>query len=159
MLTVEQVWQALEDVKDPEIPVVSLVDMGIAREVAVDGAHVTVTITPTFAGCPALHVMREEIVTRLTGLGADEVEVRTRLSPPWTSEWIKPAARERMKGIGLAPPPRHSGDFALVFMELAECPHCGSSNTVQENPFGPTLCRSIHYCRNCHQAFEQFKPL
>jgi ring-1,2-phenylacetyl-CoA epoxidase subunit PaaD len=158
-LTIDQIWQALEDVKDPEIPVVSLVDMGIARDVAIDGERVIVTITPTFAGCPALNVMREDIVERLTRLGAGAVEVRTQLSPPWTTEWIRPEARERMKTIGLAPPPRHQGDVELVFMAVAECPHCGSTTTVRENPFGPTLCRSIHYCHSCHQPFEQFKPL
>ncbi len=161
-LTSDSVWSALNEIKDPEIPVVSLVELGIVRDVEVDGARVAVTITPTFAGCPAMHAMREEIVARLEALGAEEVEVRTRVSPPWSSEWIRPEARERMKTIGLAPPPRHSGqggDFALVFVDVAECPHCGSQDTIMENPFGPTLCRSIHYCRHCRQSFERFKPL
>ncbi len=161
-VTLDTLWSTLDQIQDPEIPVVSLVDLGIVRDLEFDGQRAVVTITPTFAACPAMHAMREEIVTRLRALGVPDVEVRVRVDPPWSSEWIRPEARERMKTIGLAPPPRHggqAGDFALVFVDVAECPHCGSHDTIMENPFGPTLCRSLHYCRHCMQSFERFKPL
>lgn len=158
-LNVEQVWQVLNTITDPEIPVVSLVEMGIAREVAIDGEAVVVTIAPTFAGCPAMHHMRGEIVEKLSAIGVEKIEVRTSLNPPWTSEWIGAEARAKLKAFGLAPPPHHDGKFDIVLMEAVQCPYCGSNDTVLENPFGPTLCRSLHYCNACRQSFERLKPL
>lgn len=158
-LTIGQVWQILDTITDPEIPVVSLVEMGIARDVAIDDGTIVVTITPTFAGCSAMHHMREEIVERLTAIGAEKIEVRTSLNPPWTSEWIGAEARAKLKAFGLAPPPHHDGKFDIVLMEAVQCPYCGSNDTVLENPFGPTLCRSLHYCNACRQSFERLKPL
>jgi len=155
----EAVWAALEDVKDPEIPVVSVVEMGIVRDVALDGDAVIVTITPTFSGCPALAAMQAGIIERLTQMGIPRVEVRTVLSPPWTTEWIAEEAREKLRGFGLAPPPRHDGDFSVVLLDQVACPYCGSKDTSLRNSFGPTLCRAIFYCNHCQQPFEQFKPL
>jgi len=158
-LTLDAIWTALEDVKDPEIPVVSVVEMGIVREVAVDGDRVVVTMTPTFSGCPALRVMEDDIANRVRALGVTKVEVRIILSPPWSTEWITEKARAKLKSVGLAPPPRHDGDLSLVLMELVACPYCDSKNTSIRNTFGPTLCRAIFYCNACQQPFEQFKPL
>ena len=157
--SLEQVWAALEDVKDPEIPVVSVVEMGIVREVAVEPDRVVVTITPTFSGCPALVAMQDGIVERLKRLGIENVDLRVVLSPPWSTEWIGESARAKLKAFGLAPPPRHDGDFTLVLLDPAECPYCGSKDTRLRNSFGPTLCRAIYTCNSCHQPFEQFKPL
>lgn len=157
--TVQEIWNALEDVKDPEIPVVSLVEMGIVREVCWENGRAVVTITPTFVGCPALIPIREEIVARVKALGVDDVEVRTTLNPPWTSEWIRDSARARLKSIGLAPPPHHAGTFDIALIEAASCPNCGSRDTTLDNLFGPTPCRSLFYCNSCQQSFEQFKPL
>jgi ring-1,2-phenylacetyl-CoA epoxidase subunit PaaD len=153
------IWAALEDVKDPEIPVVSVVEMGIVRAVAVEGGAVIVTITPTFSGCPALAAMQQGIVERLHQAGVADVEVRTVLSPPWTTEWISEGARQKLRGFGLAPPPHHDGDFTLVLLDQVACPYCGSKDTSLRNSFGPTLCRAIFYCNHCQQPFEQFKPL
>jgi ring-1,2-phenylacetyl-CoA epoxidase subunit PaaD len=158
-MTIDQVWQVLNTITDPEIPVVSLVEMGIARDVAIDDETIVVTITPTFAGCPAMHHMREEIVERLAAIGVEKIEVRTSLNPPWTSEWICAGARAKLKAFGLAPPPHHNGNFDIVLIEAVQCPYCGSNDTALENPFGPTLCRSLHYCNACRQSFERFKPL
>ncbi len=158
-LTSASVWQALEDVKDPEIPVVSVVEMGIVRGVEVEGKRVVVAMTPTFAGCPALDVMRAGIETRVRALGASEVEVKLQLSPPWSTDMMTEAARAKLKAFGLAPPPRHGGLIQIMFAEDAACPYCGSSNTSLKNSFGPTLCRAIYYCNACQQPFEQFKPL
>ena len=159
MIAVDAVWAALDEVKDPEIPVVSVVEMGIVRAVEVEAERVVVTITPTFSGCPALMAMQEGIVERLNRLGIAQVDIRIALAPPWTTEWIGEAARAKLKAFGLAPPPRHEGDFTLALLEPAECPYCGSKDTRLRNSFGPTLCRAIYTCNSCHQPFEQFKPL
>lgn len=171
-LTITTILAALQAVKDPEIPVVSVVELGIIQSVAVDGDAVTVSITPTFSGCPALHVMRAEIEACVRALGASQVTVDTVLDPPWSSDRIAPEARERMKAIGLAPPPmmRKVPDQDLLVQLLPTrvdmalesppaCPFCGSPDTELENAFGPTICRSLHYCHACQQPFEQFKSL
>ncbi len=160
MRTPDAIWQALDQVKDPEIPVVSLVEMGIVRDVAVEpGGAVTVTITPTFSGCPALEVMKTDIVEHLRAMGIERVKVETTYTPPWTTDWISDEARAKLKAFGLAPPPLHGGNFEIVLMDAVACPYCGSARTSLRNSFGPTPCRMIYYCNNCQQPFEQFKPL
>jgi len=158
-VTYEDIWRALEEVKDPEIPVVSLVEMGIVRGVALAGGRAIITMTPTFLGCPALHMMKANIKERLLRLGVDAVDVRESLSPPWSTDWISEEARRKLKDFGLAPPPKHSGDEQVLLAEAARCPYCDSENTVLKNAFGPTLCRSIYVCNDCRQPFEQFKPV
>lgn len=158
-LTEADVWQLLNDVKDPEIPVVSLVELGIVREVELSGNQVTVTITPTFSGCPALLVMKQDITKKLKVSGFESVEVNDTFSPPWSSDWITHEARQKLKEWGLSPPPRHAGNVGIILLERATCPYCNSENTTLKNSFGPTLCRAIYYCNNCRQPFEQFKPL
>jgi len=158
-VTTPMIWEALEEVKDPEIPVVSLAEMGIVREVEIDDQDVVVKITPTFSGCPALEVMTTDLEARTRQLGVADVSVQIILSPPWSSDWITPEGRMKLKTFGLAPPPIHGGRAEITFYEMAVCPYCDSSNTVVKNDFGPTLCRSIHYCRQCQQPFEQFKAL
>ncbi|MBI3359530.1 MAG: phenylacetate-CoA oxygenase subunit PaaJ [Chloroflexi bacterium] len=158
-MKIAEVWAALEEVKDPEIPVVSVVEMGIIHDVQVEDERVTIDMTPTFVGCPALDLMRETMRQRIAALGAQEVTVRVTFDPPWNSNRITPAGRRKLKEFGLAPPPRHNGSFDLIQIVSLACPHCGSSDTTLESPFGPTLCRAIHYCNNCQQSFEQFKPL
>ena len=155
----EAVWRALEEVKDPEIPVVSVVEMGIVREVTVDGDRVSVKMTPTFSGCPAVHVMEAEIEKRVRQMGAEEVTVETVLHPPWTTDWITDEARQKLKAFGLSPPQKHGGNLAVTFYEPAACPYCDSKNTTVKNTFGPTLCRAIYYCNECQEPFEQFKAL
>ncbi len=156
----ETLWQTLSTIPDPEIPVVSLVEMGIVRAVeqATDGT-VTVTITPTFSGCPALDVMKTDIVRGVEQLGVGKVIVRVVLSPPWTTDWITEPARAKLKSFGLAPPPKHGGDFAILLFDPVACPYCDSENTTMKNTWGPTPCRMIFYCNQCQQPFEQFKPL
>lgn len=159
VLLQEQIWRALDEVMDPEIPVVSMVEMGIVRDVQIEKDTVIVSMTPTFAGCPALDVMRRGIAEKLREIGIAQVIVKTVLTPPWTSDWITEPARAKLKAFGLAPPPMHGGNIALYFDEPVACPYCGSTNTRVTNTFGPTLCRAIYFCRRCHQPFEQFKPL
>jgi ring-1,2-phenylacetyl-CoA epoxidase subunit PaaD len=158
-LSTEELWEILNTVTDPEIPVVSVVEMGMIRSVAVEGERVTVVMTPTFAGCPAIGMMREEIETRLRQAGAAEVQVRAVHAPPWSSDWITPEAREKLRQFGLAPPPRHGGQVKEALAAPVVCPYCGSANTGLRNDFGPTLCRAIYVCNQCRQPFEGFKPL
>ena len=160
-LTAAQVWKALASVPDPEIPVISVVDLGVVRDVAVDGDRVSITFTPTMLGCPALEVMRERMADAVRALGADpEIDVRNDGS--WTTDQITPSGREKLRAAGFAPPaPRAAGPIQLVQLERGafRCPYCGSTETRLDNIFGPTPCRSIRYCTSCRQPFEQFKTI
>lgn len=154
------VWEALATIPDPEIPAISLVDLGVIGEVRVRPEVVHVELLPTFVGCPAIDVMRQRIGERLTELAiADRVEVEVSFVTPWTSERISDFGRERLRRSGFAPPVMTAGDSLdeLAVLPVAECPYCGSRNTALDNPFGPTLCRAIYHCAACRQPFEQFK--
>ena len=159
----ERVWAELALIPDPEIPAISVVDLGVIGSVTVDDERVSVELLPTFVGCPAIGVMQQQITARLGALGvADEVDVHVSFDPPWTSERISPEGRERLRLSGFAPPqvavtPGLIGLDELAVLPIAECPYCGSRNTTLENPFGPTLCRAIYHCADCRQPFEQFK--
>ncbi|MEM7035961.1 MAG: 1,2-phenylacetyl-CoA epoxidase subunit PaaD [Bacteroidota bacterium] len=160
MLTETKVYDVLEQVKDPEIPVISIVDLGVVHSVDLDAkGKVTVGMTPTFAGCPAIEVMKADVETVLAAEGAPEVEVKVLYTTPWSSNKITPRGREILKDFGLSPPPAFDGILTLEVLQNAICPNCGSNNTELRSPFGPTACRAIHHCRNCHETFEQFKPL
>lgn len=160
MLSEAQIWQALEVVKDPEIPTLSMVDMGIITKVEVRGdSDVFVEMTPTFSGCPAIKMMEGMVAERLKEIGIEKVEVVTTFDKPWDSNKLTERGLMCLKKHGLAPPPKHNGEITQELLEHAACPFCGSKNTEAKSPFGPTLCRSLHYCHNCLQAFEQFKPV
>jgi ring-1,2-phenylacetyl-CoA epoxidase subunit PaaD len=163
------VWDALAEVPDPEIPVVSVVDLGIVGSVELDGERLRVELLPTFVGCPALDVIRDSVAARLAGMAA-EVQVEMTFAEPWTSERITADGRRKLRESGFAPPP--TGDFAgrslpivgqrptpSLLRPQATCPWCGSRDTALENPFGPTLCRAIFWCNRCRQPFEQFKAI
>lgn len=154
----DRVWNALGEVRDPELPVVSVVEMGIVRAVACSGEAVSVKMTPTFSGCPALGVMRADIEAKLRDLGFKEVTVEVVLSPPWTSDWIGGEARAKLSSYGVAPPGPAS-DLILLEPAPLACPRCGSFDTSTKNAFGPTLCKSIHVCNACREPFEAFKAL
>jgi ring-1,2-phenylacetyl-CoA epoxidase subunit PaaD len=160
IITKKEILNALEDVKDPEIPTISIVELGIVTDVIVnDENFVTVTLTPTFAGCPALNYMEELVKKRIEELDVNGVEVKTTFDVPWNTDKISERGREMLKKHGLAPPPYHNGLIQIEFLNNVKCPYCGSTKTDLKTPFGPTLCRSLHYCNNCKQAFEQFKPV
>lgn len=172
---VSDVWSALTGVKDPEIPVLDVVEMGIVRSVDLDptsarGARVTVTITPTFSACPALHAIERgvrgaaeaAVVAAGKGPGSDshvEVEVVTTLYPPWSSDEMTEAAREKLERFGIAPSPPHGGLIELALDAPVRCPRCGHPDTRVRNAFGSTLCREIRSCQACEETFERFKPL
>jgi ring-1,2-phenylacetyl-CoA epoxidase subunit PaaD len=154
-LTAEQVWERFAEISDPEIPVVSLVDLGVIRSVDVRDGHVHVEFTPTFLGCPALDVMKRELERAVVELGG-EPDVEVVNDDSWGTDKISAAGREKLRAAGVAPPaPR------LVQLQSAvhKCPYCGSTETRLENLFGPTPCRSIRYCTRCRQPFEQFKTI
>lgn len=158
-LTESDVWAELGLIPDPEIPVVSLVELGVIGGVEVHGATVRVDLRPTFAGCPALEVMRREIDRRLTALGAGRVEVPLVLDPPWSTDDILPQARPKLEAFGLAPAPGPIIRLEDVLAEPRRCPNCGSTRTEVRNQFGPTPCRSLHVCLACSQPFEGIKPV
>ena len=159
-MTVDDVWAALAGIPDPEIPVISLVDLGVVKDVAVENGTVHVDFTPTFMGCPALEVMQRAMETAITELGA-EPDVRVRLDDSWSTDDITAEGREKLRAAGFAPPaPRAPGKLELVQLQRGfRCPYCGSTSTKLENLFGPTPCRSIRYCDDCRQPFEQFKTI
>jgi len=160
VVTEDEVWSALAELEDPEIPVISLVDLGVVRDVQVEGERVHVEFTPTFLGCPALEVMRDAMSARIAELGA-EPEVEVVLDDSWSTERITPVGREKLRAAGFAPPTPRGEATTLVQLQSNgfRCPYCGSRETALENIFGPTPCRSLRYCRNCKQPFEQFKTI
>ena len=161
MVTEAAVWDALAEIPDPEIPVISLVDLGVVREVEVDDGRVRVAFTPTFLGCPALEVMRDAISAKLAEIGAEpQVDVVT--DDSWSTDKISAQGREKLRAAGFAPPaPREAQAPNLVQLQSSvfRCPYCGSTDTTLENIFGPTPCRSLRYCSSCKQPFEQFKTI
>ncbi len=156
------VWAALERVMDPEIPAVSVVDMGMIETVAVDDDKVRVIVTPTFTGCPAVPVIKEDVTAAVAEIaGVKEVAVDFTFDPPWSTERITAAGREKLRRFGVAPPTT-TGPVLLTEIGLykaATCPFCGSDRTRAENMFGPTPCRAVYYCDACRNPFEQFKPV
>lgn len=159
-ITKEDILDALQDVKDPEIPTISVVDLGIITGVDIDEDNfVKVTMTPTFSGCPALKIMENMVKERIELMNISGVEVTTNFDTPWSTNMISPKGIEGLKKHGLAPPEKHNGLVQIETIEKVKCPHCGSRNTTLKTPFGPTLCRSMHYCNECLNAFEQFKPV
>lgn len=156
------VWSALDDVADPEIPAVSVVEMGMIRDVAVTEGRATVVVLPTFTGCPAIGIIEKDVAAAVAAVeGIENVDVELSFVPPWTSDRITEGGRAKLREFGLAPP---TGEGPVLITDIglprvAKCPFCGSADTVNENPFGPTPCRALYYCNACRNPFEQFKPV
>jgi len=165
----EQAKTVLQLVKDPEVPVLSIIELGIVREVRADPdtGSVTVTITPTYSGCPAMKVIEDEITAALRGAGFADVKIETVYAPAWTTDWISEHAREKLRQFGIAPPgvvrlqPPSRRAAEMSSRQTAEtsvtCPYCGSGETGLVSEFGPTACKALHVCRSCRQPFERFK--
>ena len=152
------IWRALEEVKDPEIPVVSVRELGVLRRLERIEGGIRATITPTWSGCPAMHAMETDVRARLETLDLGRVEVRTRLAPAWSTDWITPAARESLRLYGIAPPAAVSADpFASDPMPV--CPRCGSTETTRVSDFGSTACKALWQCLACAEAFDAFKRI
>jgi ring-1,2-phenylacetyl-CoA epoxidase subunit PaaD len=161
-----QVWSWLGDVADPEIPVISIVDLGIVREVAFDGGACVVTITPTYSGCPAMQVIAESVTAALHAHGVADVRLVNQLSPAWTTDWLSDAGKAALKGYGIAPPAQQAIDISglrggvkrsvLVLPEVT-CPNCGSTHTQLTSQFGSTPCKALYKCLACYEPFDYFK--
>lgn len=165
--TREQILELLDEVQDPELPFVSIMELGIVRDVLIGGEGVEIVITPTYSGCPAMSVIERDILSRLAEAGISNVSLHTIYSPAWTSEWLTESARTKFREAGIAPPRTSDIDSsrieALVSLRrgraTAECPYCGSSNTEERSEFGSTACKAIHFCCGCHQPFDRFKAI
>lgn len=156
----------VDRVGDPELPMLSLADLGVVREVSEEGGRVVVTITPTYTGCPAMDAMRDDLVRALNSAGYREVEVRTVLSPPWSTDWISENGKRKLAEAGIAPPGRvpvrHRGPVPLLLDPPAgrvRCPHCGSMDTDEQSRFGSTACKALRRCRACREPFEHIKEI
>ena len=156
----DRAFEILESVMDPEVPVLSVVELGVVRDVLVDGDRVTVTITPTYSGCPAMRVIEEDIRTALEAGGFREVVLKTVYAPAWTTDWMSQPAREKLRAYGIAPPHLVTAEQLVPLgrtVRTVDCPFCGSPNTTTESEFGATACKSLHVCHSCRQPFEHFK--
>jgi len=158
---VARVWEWLGEVPDPEIPAVSVVDLGIVRDVAWDGEALRVTITPTYSGCPASAVIARDIVRALEARGVERVALEVRLAPPWTTDWMSDAGREKLRAYGISPPRARAGTpgeaIRLAPDELAACPRCGSADVTLTSRFGSTPCKALYRCNACREPFDHFK--
>jgi ring-1,2-phenylacetyl-CoA epoxidase subunit PaaD len=160
-ITAVQAWAILGRVPDPEIPVISVTELGIVRDVQAIDDVVDVVVTPTYSGCPATEVIERSIREALTAAGAAQVRVTTQLAPAWTTDWIEPQAREKLRIYGIAPPAVRSADQVqpLQFVPRVDCPRCGSTDTERLSQFGATACKALYRCRACREPFEYFKPI
>lgn len=159
------IWAMLAAIPDPEIPVISIVELGIVRNVAREGGEIVVTVTPTYSGCPATAMIASDIRRTLTEAGVRHCRIETRLSPAWTTDWIGPAAQERLRGYGIVPPAARASTRAIDISGLRRreaaciaCPRCGSTRTQELSRFGSTPCKAQYRCEDCREPFEYFKP-
>jgi ring-1,2-phenylacetyl-CoA epoxidase subunit PaaD len=161
VLTTEQAWDVLARVADPEIPVISVTELGIVREVRARADTLTVVLTPTYSGCPATEVIEQNIRCALEQAGAQPVRIEVRLAPAWTTDWIAPDAAEKLRAYGIVPPgPAAAGNaHPLRFVPRLTCPRCGGEDTERLAQFGSTACKALYRCRSCREPFEYFKPL
>ena len=159
--TEEQIWEYLKEVTDPEIPVLNIVEMGIARDVEITDSGVTVKITPTYSGCPAMVAIEQSVALKLAEKGIEDFEVEVVYEEAWTTDWMSDEARKKLKDYGIAPPEGEASDDDLLFSakqsKIIPCPYCDSFETELQAEFGSTACKSQYYCNNCDQPFEHFK--
>jgi ring-1,2-phenylacetyl-CoA epoxidase subunit PaaD len=161
VVNLDHAWATLNGVPDPEVPVLSVVDLGIVRELAVNDDEVSVTLTPTYSGCPATEVIQESVVKALRDAGARDVTVTTRLDPAWTTDWINPAAAEKLRAYGIAPPHLKAAEAQPLRFHPKDiaCPRCASTHTQRLSAFGSTACKALYRCLDCLEPFEHFKPI
>jgi len=152
-------WDVLDNVPDPEIPVISVRELGIVRDVRVSGGVLDVFLTPTYSGCPATEMIEQGVREALDAAGLGPIRVTTRLAPAWTTDWISDEGKRKMQQYGIAPPDHTRDAKPMVFVPRLTCPHCGSRDTERLSAFGSTACKSLHRCRACMEPFEHFKPI
>ncbi len=162
MVTEDYIWKLLNEVPDPEIPVLSIIDLGIVRQVDIEGKEVQVTITPTYTGCPAMAAFEKDIKSKLHQNGIDDVAVKTIFHPAWTTDWITNQGKKKLKDYGIAPPGSAVSNKEVLFCDEVKpipCPRCEGSNTILQSQFGSTACKALHFCNDCIEPFEHFKCL
>jgi len=152
--TEKRIWEILETVCDPEIPVLSIIDMGIVRDVKITGEEIEVIITPTYSGCPAMDAISMDIRLKLIEQGFNKVKISSVISPAWTTDWMSEAGKRKLKEYGIAPPVSNSGDESI---RMIECPQCHSHNTKLLSQFGSTACKALYQCNDCLEPFDYFK--
>ena len=161
--TRDAVFAALDEVPDPEVPAISVVELGVVRDVEIDGDRITVVVTPTYSGCPAMKEIEADVLAALRARGWTDARVRTVHAPAWTTDWMTDAAREKLRAYGIAPPGRAPREEFVVLRRRAAprvaCPFCGSSDTALRSEFGSTACKALHFCDACRQPFEEFKAI
>jgi len=156
----ERAWRAAASVVDPEIPVLTIEDLGVLRSVDVVDGRADVVITPTYSGCPAMDAISDDVASALAGAGFDDVRVTLALAPAWTTDWMSAAGKQKLQKFGIAPPTGHSRANGPVRLSLAvKCPHCSSLNTRELSRFGSTSCKALYECRDCLEPFDYFKVL
>lgn len=156
--TVESIRELISTINDPEVPAINIIELGIVRAIQIVDDHVTVTITPTYSGCPAMKMIEDDIRHVLGAHGISQISITTVFSPAWTTDWMDERAKKKLQQYGIAPP--HSVNLSPVIqIELpkVQCPHCQSRNTHQKSEFGSTACKAYYFCDSCRQAFEYFK--
>ncbi len=160
MVTIEKIWKFLEEVADPEIPVLSIIDLGVVRDVALNDNQCLVTITPTYSGCPAMKYIENQIIELLEMKGVTNVQVKHVLSPAWTTDWISESGRKKLLEYGIAPPVDEV-DKSILFADAPKvaCPKCGSESTRMISLFGSTACKAQYQCKDCLEPFDYFKCL
>lgn len=160
MVTVTDIWHWLEDVSDPEVPVLSVVDLGVVRSIKLEGNSAEIVITPTYSGCPAMRVIEEDIRAKLADHGINDLTVTTTLSPAWTTDWLSENGRQKLKEYGIAPP-ENEVDKSVLFATptVVPCPLCNSRNTKMVSQFGSTACKAHYQCNDCLEPFDYFKCL
>jgi len=162
LLSRDEVLAVLDEVKDPEVPVLSVVELGIVRDVRIDGEDVTVVVTPTYSGCPAMRVIEDDVLAALRERGVTRAKMETVYTPAWTTGWMSDAARDKLRAFGIAPP-GHVAVEPLVTIgrkrAAVACPYCGSRNTSLTSEFSSTACKAMHVCQACTQPFEEFKAI
>ncbi|MFL5739699.1 MAG: 1,2-phenylacetyl-CoA epoxidase subunit PaaD [Flavisolibacter sp.] len=159
MIEKEAIWQFLEEVKDPEIPVISVIDLGIVRSVDTSGEEIKIVITPTYSGCPAMDVIRMDIRLKLMEKGFKNVSIEQQLSPAWTTDWMSEEGKKKLQDYGIAPPnPRQQFCTSEMFREEAvSCPRCHSFHTQLISQFSSTACKALYRCLDCQESFDYFK--
>ncbi len=157
--TEKRVWERLEQIPDPEVPVITITELGVVRAVEWDGDKLTITITPTYTGCPAMTLFTAEIRAAVAAMGIQNLDIKTVYSPAWTTDWLGEAAREKLRRYGIAPPVKTNSDPNDLFApaDVVPCPHCGSTHTHESSRFGSTACKALYVCDDCKEPFEYFK--
>jgi ring-1,2-phenylacetyl-CoA epoxidase subunit PaaD len=159
MLTKEHILNALSEIPDPEIPVISIVELGVIREIKNDDTSVEITMTPTYSGCPAMKQMEDDVRKKMKEEGFETIKIKTTYNPPWTTDWLNEAAKLKLQKYGIAPPEESTTDksFLTNKPKFITCPRCKSKNTVMVSQFGSTACKALYKCNDCLEAFDYFK--